>query len=233
MPPLARQSLPQPSPETPEIHACWNEIGVYGNNRCAQLEQFSHCRNCPAYSAAGARLLDRPLPAQYRQEWAQHFAFQKPQHETGNRSAVLFCLHGEWLALPTHSFQEVAERRQIHSLPHRRKGPVLGLANVRGELVICVSLGHLLGLSRLPSPALLRTAYNRLLVTNHEGHLFGFPVDEVHGPHPFYSEDLEAVPSTIARSQPAHTQGVLRWQSRTVGFLDAESLFTTINHALT
>ena len=36
--------------------------------------------------------------------------------------------------------------RTIHSLPHRRSGVVLGLANVRGELLVCVSLGQMLRL---------------------------------------------------------------------------------------
>src|SRR2546422_1979826 len=40
------------------------------------------------------------------------------------------------------SIAEVAERRVIHSLPHRRTGIVLGVVNVRGELLVCVSLGR-------------------------------------------------------------------------------------------
>ncbi|HWX20902.1 MAG TPA: chemotaxis protein CheW [Candidatus Binatia bacterium] len=217
----------------PELSACWNEIGVYGKNSCAQLEQFSHCRNCPVYSAAGVQLLDRPLPAKYRHEWARHFAIEKPRQELGTSSAVLFRVHGEWLGLPTQCFQEVAERRQIHSLPHRRNGSVLGLANVRGELVICGSLGHLFGLAHLPSAALLRTTYNRLLVANHDGHRFGFPVEEVHGPHRFHPQDLQAAPMAVAKISANHLQGVLHWQERTVGFLDAELLFATLNQALT
>src|SRR5438445_8021579 len=61
-------------------------------------------------------------------------------------SAVIFRIHSEWLALPTEAFQEVAERRRIHSLPHRRNGVVLGLVNIRGELLICVDLGRVLGI---------------------------------------------------------------------------------------
>ena len=42
--------------------------------------------------------------------------------------------------------------RLIHSLPHRRQGIVLGLVNVRGELLICVSLARLLGIVPDPHP---------------------------------------------------------------------------------
>ena len=80
----------------------------------------------------------------------EHFAQPKQLAAPAKASALLFRINAEWLALPTQAFQEVAEHRLVHSLPHRRQGIVLGLVNIRGELLICVSLGHLLGLERTP-----------------------------------------------------------------------------------
>ena len=131
-------------PTTP--NPCWSEIGVYGNGLCAELQKFIHCRNCPVYSRAGVQLLDRPLVAEYRQERTEHFAVPAPRPASKRSSALLFRLGHEWLALPTQAFQEVAEHRPIHSLPHRRDGLVLGLLNVRGELLICISLARFLRL---------------------------------------------------------------------------------------
>jgi chemotaxis-related protein WspD len=214
------------------VSDCWNQIGVYGNNTCPKLQQAVHCRNCPVYSAAGVQLLDRPLPTGYRKEWAVHFAQGKPPRETGAISAVVFRLDQEWLALPTQAFQEVAERRPIHSLPHRRRGSLLGLVNLRGELLLAVSLGHLLALQNLPTPAELRTNYHRLLVTAWDGNRFAFPVDEVHGPQRFESHDLKTPPATVARAQLAHTQGLLFWEQRAVGLFDVVALFSTLNQSL-
>ena len=127
-------------PEAPaEVTGCWGTSGVYGDASCPELSTVVHCRNCPVYSAAAVRLIDRPLPVNYRQEWTDHFARSRPLPELGTASLVLFRLQNEWLAMPTHNFQEVAERRPIHSLPRRREAALLGLANVRGELVICIS----------------------------------------------------------------------------------------------
>lgn len=212
--------------------ACWNEAGVYGNGSCPELSRLVHCRNCPVYSAAGAQLLNRPLPPGYRHEWTRHFTIEKKALEPAKTSGVIFRLRAEWLALPTQAFQEVAERRPIHSLPHRRRGLVLGLANVRGELLVCVSLGGLLALdpaSLVPTP---RSAYHRLLVVNWEGNRLAFPVDDVHGPHRFHLQELKAPPATLAKSRPAFTRGVFYWQERAVGLLDAELLFTTLNRSL-
>src|SRR5215471_11184069 len=131
-----------------ELRACWLEIGVYGKADCPELRKYVHCRNCPVYSSAGVRLLDRPLPEGYRVEWAAHYAEEEKHAPQARNSAVVFRISTEWLALPTEAFQEVAERRAIHSLPHRRQGIVMGLVNIRGELLICIALERLLGLDK-------------------------------------------------------------------------------------
>jgi chemotaxis-related protein WspD len=238
-----------------DLRTCWSEIGVQGDGSCPRLQEFIHCRNCPVYSNAGVQLLNRPLPPDYRREWTEHFARKKKTAAPARISAVLFRIESEWLALPTPAFQEVAERRLIHSLPHRRSGLVLGLANIRGELLICVSLSRLLGLEKkrlpgdgqsarqsgegLPGPekrgavAPRRGLFERLLVVNWEGSRLAFPVDEVHGILRFDSQELKEPPATVARSNVNYTQGILPWQGRAVGFLNAGALFPTLDRSLT
>lgn len=219
------------SPDGPAaaVEACWSEIGVYGSRRCPELDQFVHCRNCPVYSSAGARLLDRPLPSEYRRERTAHFAVAKQLREGRAHSALIFRLGAEWLALPTQVFQEVAERRPIHSLPHRRQGLVLGLASVRGEILLVFSLRDLLGLQPGPAPGRSPAAGGRLLVSHWQGQRFVFPVDEVCGPHRFDPERLQAPPATLAKAHPAYTRGLLQWQQQLVGLLDASLLFAALS----
>jgi len=215
-----------------EVAGCWSNVGVYGDGSCPELKEFVHCRNCPVYSAAGVKLLDRPLPTDYRHDWSQHFAEDKRFPEAGNSSAILFRIQNEWLALPTHTFQEVAEKRPIHSLPRRGQGVVLGLANVRGELVICVSLGHLLQIERVSPLESLRVQYRRLLVIQWETSRLAFPVDEVQGPVRFHPRELKATPSTLARSEVRYAQGLLHWQQFSAGFLDLDLLFSNLHRNL-
>ncbi len=214
------------------IHACWNETGVYGDGSCRELPEFVHCRNCPVFSGAGAQLLNRALPPGYREQWTAHFALEQKKKESRSSSVVLFRVAFEWLALPTSCFQEIAERRPIHSLPHRRQGLALGLVNVRGELLTAVSLARLLGLGPTGSAERFPSHYHRLLVTHWEGSRFAFPVDEVHGPHRMHLEDFKTVPATLARSRPNYTQAILAWQDRTAGLLEPELLFFTLNRSL-
>jgi len=206
---------------------------VHGNGTCPELQQVVHCRNCPVYSKAGVQLLDRPLLPEYRRAWTEHFAQEKKLASPARHSALLFRINAEWLALPTPAFQEVAERRPVHSLPHRRQGVVLGLVNVRGELLICASLGHLLGLDRRPLRETPCPAYDRLLVAKWGRHRFVFPADEVRGILRFQTPELQAPPATLAKSRRSYTQGILLWQDRAVGVLDAELLFSSLNRSLT
>ncbi len=217
----------------PAHNDCWDKIGVNGNGSCLELEKYIHCRNCPVYASAGLQLLNRPLPAEYRREWAEHFALPKRASVAGKISMVVFRVGFEWLALPASAFHEIAEHRPIHSLPHRRQRIVLGLANIRGELLICVSLSRLLDLER--SAARERralTLYDRLAVAKWDGNRFVFPVDEVYGVHRLHAEDLKEPPATVAKFSASLTRGIFEWQGKTAGLLDVETLFSTLNRNL-
>jgi chemotaxis-related protein WspD len=211
---------------------CWNQIGVNGDSTCERLAEFFHCRNCPVYSAAADLVLDRQLPAGYRRQWTEYFASEKKATAPGRQSIVIFRVGADWLALPTRVFQQIAEQRRVHSLPHRRDNVVLGLVNVRGTLLICVSLGRLLGLEKEQLPAKRRTVYERLVVAEWQGKPLVFPVDEVHGIHRHRQEELRETPSTVSKAAVHFTRGILPWDGKLVGCLDEELVFSTLNRSL-
>lgn len=214
------------------INDCWRRIGVNGDGSCPELQQHFHCRNCPVYSAAGALLLERSLLPDYRRDWALHFARPKEAMAVGEISVVLFRIGTEWIALPTGSFQEVADMRKIHSIPHRRKGTLLGVVNVRGELVLCVALDKILGLTRSKEKSGDRAVYERLLVATAESRRIAFPVDEVHGVHRFDADELRDPPATLSKSGASYTLGVLPWNGKLTICLDAELLFPALNESI-
>ena len=239
--PVVAELQVTPDGESPaQVYDCWNRIGVTGNGTCQELLRFVHCRNCPVYSGAAIQLLDRPVTADYRREWSAHYAGQKQLTVPAKTSVVIFRVLTEWLALPTHAFQEVAERRVPHTLPHRQRDLVLGLVNVRGELLVCVSLGRLLGLAApgagRPAPKPRNTESlvreQRLMVADWNGHRIAFPVEEVHGVHRIHHEQLREAPATITKSMHTYSRGVFDWRDHTVGVLDAEALFSTLDRSL-
>jgi chemotaxis-related protein WspD len=229
-----RQSPPRTvDGQAPEIDACWNTIGVHGNASCPELQKFIRCRNCPVYANATVRLLDLPLPPEYRRERTEHFAQVRHPLPSRKTSAVLFRIQAEWFALPTKAFQEIAERRPIHSLPHRRQGIVLGLVNIRGELLICVSLERLLGMAEIPALEDPPESPERLLVAEWDGSRLVFLVSEVRGVRRFEMHELKEPPASVAHSSMSLTQGVLQWQNKSIGLLDPNLLFSSVHRSLT
>lgn len=232
---VSPQQADKPQSDAPgevQLQDCWNSIGVGGNATCRELTKYIHCRNCPVFSSAAARLFDRVPSSDYLQYWTEHFAEPKQERTAGKLSLVVFRLASEWLALPTPVLQEVAESRVIHSLPHRRRGTLLGLANIRGELLICVSLGGLLGLERTAKRDQPRLVHARLLVSRWEGCRLAFPVDEVGGIHRCAPQELKESPATILKSGATFTRGVLSWREKSVGCLDEALLFPALNRQL-
>jgi chemotaxis-related protein WspD len=224
----------QPGAVTPAVASCWNTIGVQGDCSCPQLDVHVHCRNCPVYSDAAAALLDRPAPEAFTIDRTRHFGAPKAADERETQSVVIFRIGREWFALPTSVIAEVAERRVIHSLPHRRTGIVLGVVNVRGELLVCVSLGRLLGLESHSesAPSVSRTGHDRVLVVRRDGVRVVLPADEVSGVQRFHARELKDVPTTVSKATTAHSRAVLSWSGHTVGLLDDHLLFRTLHRSV-
>jgi chemotaxis-related protein WspD len=179
-------------------------------------------------------LLDRDLQDASIDEATKHFAEKQLDDARGTDSVVIFRIGAEWLALTSSVFDEVADLGLIHSVPHRSTGGLLGLTNVRGELLVCVSLRAILGIT-LDADAYSgnhHTAHARLVVIHRQADRFVFPADDVHGTHTFHSGELRAVPATVAKATTNYTKAILLWKEKTVGLLDDQLLFYTLNRSL-
>jgi len=246
--------------DTP-IDDCWNRIGVRGDGSCPRLAGYIHCRNCPVHDAAAARVLDRDQAADStieREEMHRLTAQSLSEYAAGRAdttSWLVFRIGDEWLGLPTAIFQQVAQLRPIHSLPHRRHRAVLGVVNVRGTLLVCASLARLFGIAsevgqdgRRPGSqqdtqhGVDARDLARLLVVEPGGgqgqrgdlgNPIVFPVDAVDGVHRFARADFQAVPATVASMSASHAVAVTACKGVTVGLLDAAKLFETLNRSLT
>ncbi len=206
---------------------CWKKIGTWGDRSCPELSRHLHCRNCPVYSDGAARLLDAEVSATVLAQRAEHYAAPRLADQTGTVAVVVFRLGGEWLALPAAHWREVGAPRPIHSLPHRRDQVVTGIVNIRGELLVCVSLAAALGAAVTPP-----SAVPRLAVVQWGGDRFVFPTDEIAGLHRYDPAELTPVPATLARAQALCMRGMMAWEGRAVGLLDEERVFQLLNRSL-
>ncbi|HEY9837422.1 MAG TPA: chemotaxis protein CheW [Vampirovibrionales bacterium] len=235
---------------------CWNHIGIQGDRSCPELNTVIHCRNCPVYTSAGRDLLEREAPENYRAEWTELLS-QTPTPITSDRnslpqlqrataelfeplSLVIFRLGVEWLALAASTFQEITQPCSLHTLPHRTNEILLGLVNIRGELLPCISLSNLLGLERQgthgkpsnPQGDATRTIYSRMIVVNVQGDIWVFSVDEIEGIHRCDRQLIEEVPAVVSKAPVTYTKWIVNWQDKKVNYLDEEFLFSSLKRRI-
>lgn len=211
------------------IDDCWNRIGIHGDKSCPLLIEHIHCRNCAVYSAAATRLLDRYALQQDDRAQVSHAL----EDEVKTRSLLMFRLGEEWLGLATRSLVEVAPQQAIHSLPHQRSRALLGVANVRGALVACLSLAELLGLESVAGVAGGARVMPRMLIIAAHGGPVVVPVDEVDGIHAIDERVLEAASRSGTQANAKYTRGVLQFKGRSLRWLDEEQLLSAVTRSLT
>lgn len=185
--------------------------------------------------SSAALLLNRPPDERYIAEWTELLQTEhEPTEVSAEISVVIFRLEREWLALSTHLFAEIADCRLIHRLPHRTNNIFLGVANLRGQLRLCVALHNLL---EIEQPSVLKLSdiqkvYKRMISIQQKGQNWVFPVSEVHGILRCDSTILQNVPVTVSKSTANYLKGVIRWEGRDVGYLDEELLLESLKRSI-
>jgi chemotaxis-related protein WspD len=102
--------------------------------------------------AAGQQLFEREPSAEYLEECTRQLAEEVSDEVADTMAVVVFRLGEEWLAFDVGVVVEVAEPRTVHRIPHRSNELMKGIVNIRGELQLCISLHHLLGIAAVAEP---------------------------------------------------------------------------------
>ncbi len=225
-----RQSVPM-------VEQCWKTIGVMGDGSCEKLATAVHCRNCPVFMEAGQQLFEREPPAEYVQEQTAVLSEEVADEAVGSEAMIVFRIAEEWLALDVEAVVEVAEPRPVHRVPHRTDRLLMGIVNIRGELQLCVSLRALLGVDGadcLSEEALGEGSDSscRLLVCERNEQRWAFAVDEVAGVQRVAIDRLGNVPTTIAKSVKRLIKAVFRWEEKSVGRLNVDRVFASLEESI-
>lgn len=215
-----------------EIDDCWNKIGVQGNgNRsCSDLSKIIHCRNCSKFILAGRKLLDREPPADYKKDWCTQVS-AVPDEQNKLQSIVIFRLEDQWFGLAPKYFHEVIKWSSCHAIPHNMSDKLKGIVAIRGELQLCISLGHLLGIGSSVGfeHNIKNSGYERMVVLADQNEKYVFPVSEIRDIHHYSAHELGAPPATAAVNSQNAIFGVLNWNDKYISCLDFEVLIDLIN----
>jgi purine-binding chemotaxis protein CheW len=130
---------------------------------------------------------------------------------------VTFEVGGTSLALDIDCIQEINRSIQVTRVPHAPP-EVLGVTNLRGEVITILDLHIVLGLG--PSK---KTASSRNLIVKHDDELFGLGVDKVSDIMKISSE-LSPPPANLQGFSRKLLRGVHQAEDRLIMILDLNEL---------
>ena len=190
------------------------------------------------HSSHGAKsankLLERAPESSYTEEWTALLAKEQDQpRDTHEVASILFRIGQEWLAFPAIYLHEVTNNKVVHKIPHQRNTMFKGLVNLRGQLRICISLGHLLEIKESAVPSKTHGLnYKRMISIGRDGSQWIFPVDEVSGVYHFNLDHMKYVPVTVVKSKVNFLKGVILHEGMNIGYIDEELLFASLQRSL-
>ncbi len=211
---------------------CWNEKGIYGDGSCRELAHLIHCSRCRVYSQAGRQHLDQDLPEGYLEERTSVIAQPKEMAGVEGMSVLVFRVFEEWFAIKTIFFQEAGDITPVHTLPLKVNRIFRGIVNINGELLLCLSIADLLGLTTGTEDSKSSVIHERMLVVECKGQRFVFSVHQILGVHRIDQESLNEVPSTLSLSARSLSRGIFLLNGHHVGLLDEDRLFPAMTRSL-
>jgi len=217
-----------------DIYDCWNDIGVWrkGSIKCERLNKVIHCNNCKVFANSGRSLLHRAIPASYTDEWTEIISKKTHSGKNELRSAIHFRVEEEWYLAPTSMIHDITIVKKILAIPHNTNPKVQGITNIRGEIMTCLSLAHLLHIDSTKSNSKdHHTVSKRMLIIDSNSFKVAFPVDEVKGISKFGANDIRIQHDT-SRSTHNMLAGIVSIGNHHAGLIDADVFKNEINIAI-
>jgi chemotaxis-related protein WspD len=142
-------------------------------------------------------------------------------------------IKNEWLALKTIYLQETTGVRPVHRVPLRTNNIFMGIVNINGELLLCISLADLMEYAheedKWKDDAMV---YKRMVVINKDSERYVFPVDEILGIYRIASSDLKEPPVTLSKSPVTLIEGVFNLNEKKVGLLGEDKFIHALKRSL-
>jgi len=142
-------------------------------------------------------------------------------------SVLVIRAGGELLALPSTETAKVVRTGRVHRVPHRSNDVFLGITNHDGEILLCASLEHALGLT--PATAAERPATVVIGVARDR---WAFRVDGVLGVADVPASAMREPPMTVSAARNGCVRSLARLPEGEASVLDTRALAALFRGAL-
>lgn len=151
---------------------------------------------------------------------------QEEETVAQSRGLLLFRLGEEWYAFPIEHVREIYNDYTVTRIP-RVPGFILGVVNVRGEIMSVTDLGEMI---RVPS----RTVWDRLgemptaIIVSNDHCLTAVVVDEIGGITEVARDAIEPALSTLDKSTAEYIAGSVYLDEHLVGIVNLDKVLEPI-----
>ena len=192
-----------------------------GNDR-----QLAVSANARSTFAGLDQLLARPLTEADLDRATAALAAPLEERSRARVSLLTVRAGGEVLAIAAREAAKVVPPAPVHRVPHRSNSIFRGIANHDGELLLCMSIEHALG---LPAPA--KREGGALVVAELGRERWAFQVDTVFGVNDVDEGNLRAPPMTLSAAKSGCARALARIDEGEALVLDVPSLFSVFRGA--
>lgn len=134
---------------------------------------------------------------------------------------IRFSIHGQDYAVDIRSVREVLSQAAIEPVPGA-PAMVLGVINLRGQIVTVVDFGQWLGRSASATP-------RPVLVMDHHNVVLALAIDTVHDVTRLDPDEIKPVPRTGTATHPGVMQGLVVRDSGLLSLLNADVLMAQLS----
>ena len=222
-------------PAGPRVVDCWNQIGVSGDGSCAGTRRGSPLPELPGlrggrreFAGPGfAGGLSPRLDGTFFPREKPRHARQKFRGDLSHRFGMVVaphdCVPGSG-GTPHDAFAATSPQRRRARLDQCARR----IADLRFASASCSASKRRRGVNGRPG-----LVHQRLVVAEWQGNVLTFPVDDIYGIHRYQPDELKPFRRLRSpRTRSNFTRGMLDWEDRMVGYLDAELVFATLNRSL-
>lgn len=156
-----------------------------------------------------------------RQQYWQGLEEQEESSSIAAKDYLVFSLCGQSFAIPTHIAREVLRPPRLVPVP-RIGQMILGIINLRGQVLAVTDLCPLLGLKRQGD-----VATGRLVVVEAEGLTTALAVDEVAGIHQYPDDAIEPLAQGPGGMSSSVTSGQIKQEDGLLILLKMEQILAS------